>query len=123
MVTGSRSSRRGASSLGCIVSLVLVVACLYYGLNLGRLWFRYFEIKDRMNTVARFGSNQTVEQMTRQLQFDAQDVGLPKDARDFRISKSDRPPSVTVSLEYSEPVDLFLLHRSFVFRPVVTHSF
>src|SRR3989454_6265334 len=33
-------SRRGASSSGCLLSLLLLVAALYYGVNIGEVYFR-----------------------------------------------------------------------------------
>ena len=42
-------SRRGASSLGCLFSLLLFVGALYYGVNIGELFFRYYRLLDEMS--------------------------------------------------------------------------
>ena len=39
-------SRRGASSSGCLLSLLLLVAALYYGVNIGEVYFRYYRLLD-----------------------------------------------------------------------------
>jgi hypothetical protein len=124
MVTDRRRARiRGASTLGCLVSLVLTVGVLYYGITLGRVWWRYKELQNRMETAARFGQTQSVDQITRQLQAEAQDLGIPPEGRRFRITKSDAPASITISTSYTEHVSLPLLDRSFSFHPSVTQKF
>src|SRR5262249_9020892 len=54
MVTGR--SRRGASSLGCLVSLLIFVAALYYGVHIGEVFFRYYRLVDEMDSQARFAT-------------------------------------------------------------------
>jgi hypothetical protein len=119
MVTFRRSRRRGASAVGCLVSLVLAVAVLYYGINLGRLWWRYWEIKDRMRAAARFALNQTDAQLQARLQADAQEIGLPPEGHRFRIQRTRSPATIVIRASYRERVDLPLVHRTFAFHPEV----
>jgi hypothetical protein len=124
MVTGQRNVRaRGASTLGCLLSLVLTVGVVYYGINLGRVWWRYKELQNSMETAARFGQTQSVDQISRQLQAEAQDLGIPPEGRRFKIVKTDAPAAITISTSYTEQVDLPLFKRSFSFRPSVTQKF
>ena len=37
-----RRGRRGASMLGCLVSVVLFLAALYYGVHIGGVYWRYY---------------------------------------------------------------------------------
>ena len=46
-------NRRGTSSLGCLVTLLLFVAALYYGVNIGEVFFRYYRLLDEMQTQAQ----------------------------------------------------------------------
>ena len=115
-------SRRGASSVGCLVTILLLAALVYYGSKLGPIWWRSWKLEDRMKTAARFASTQTVEQINRELQDAAIELGLPAEARKFVIRKTETPPSITISTRYRERVDLPLLHRDFTFNPVVTQG-
>lgn len=115
--------RRGASTGGCLLSIVILVVVLYYGINLGRVWYRYWEIQDRMKVAARYSQNQSNTQILTQLKNDAHDIGLPPGAATFRITRVDHPPSITITTEYREDVDLPLFKRTFVFRPKVFLSF
>ena len=58
MVTGMRpgGGRRGASSTGCLISLLIFVGLLYYGVNIGEVWFRYYQLVDEMKTQARLAA-------------------------------------------------------------------
>jgi len=123
MVNRHRLGRRGVSAIGCVASLLVVLALLFYGINLGRVWWRYWELRDRMKTAARFGVSQSTEQINRQLVADAEDIGLPREAQKFRIQRTEVPASITISTVYSEKVDLPLLKRTFTFRPTVTQRF
>jgi hypothetical protein len=115
-------SRRGTSTLGCLTSVLVLVAIVYYGVNLGEVWWRYWNLKDRMNTAARFAQTQTVDQINRQLQDDVTELALPPEARKFAIKKTESPPSITISTRYRERVELPFLHRDITFHPVVTHK-
>ena len=44
---------RGASSTGCLVSLLIFVAVLYYGVNIGEVYFRYYRLLDEMRSQTR----------------------------------------------------------------------
>jgi hypothetical protein len=92
---------------------------LYYGVNLGRVWWRYWEILDRMKSAARFAITVTVPETLRRLQADADEIGLPPEAKKFKITRSERPPSVTITTEYNEKVELPFFHRTLVFKPSV----
>ena len=123
MVTGRiLGSRRGASTVGCLTSVLVLVAIVYYGINLGEVWWRYYTLKDRMNTAARFALTQTVDQINRQLQNEVTEIGLPSEARKFVIKKTEAPPSITISTQYKERVELPFLHRDITFKPVVSHK-
>lgn len=112
--------RRGASTLGCLFSILITAVILYYGVNLGRVWWRYWEILDRMKSAARFAITQPVPETLRRLQADAEEIGLPAEAKRFQIKRVQAPPSITISTEYHEKVELPFLHRTIAFKPSVT---
>jgi hypothetical protein len=118
-----RNARRGASTGGCLVSILVLMVVLYYGINLGRVWWRYFEIQDRMKMAARYSQNQSDAQIQAQLKADALDIGLPGDAARFRLTRVAHPPSITITTEYHEDIDLPLLKKTLTFRPKVYQSF
>ena len=40
--------RRGASSLGCLVKLALFAVAVYYGVHIGGVYFRFYQLQDDM---------------------------------------------------------------------------
>jgi hypothetical protein len=114
MVTRS-PGRRGASSLGCLVSLVLLAGALYYGVRIGGVYWRFYELQDDMRQEARFAGQLTDEAIRRRLLARADSVlGL---APDFRISRA--PERITIQGDYTETVELPLFKHTFVLRPRV----
>ena len=50
---------RGGSTAGCMFSLLIFVAAIYYGINIGRPWFRYYQLVDEMRVSARLATSLT----------------------------------------------------------------
>jgi hypothetical protein len=111
---------RGGSKLGCLIPLALLVGAVYYGINIGEPWFRYWQIRDRMDVAARHAGIRKDNEIIQLLQDDAVEIGLPEDARGFRIVRKSDPPIIEISMAYAERVDLPLFHRTFLFRPVAS---
>jgi hypothetical protein len=108
-----RLGRRGASALGCLVSLALLAAAAYYGVHVGGVYLRYYELVDDMRQQARFAGQATDDVIETRLL--AQADSLLGQAPDFRISRG--RGQVTIQTEYSETVELPLFKHTFVLRP------
>jgi hypothetical protein len=116
----SRGSRRGASSTGCLVSLLVFVGLLYYGINIGEVWFRYYQFLDEMKTQARLAAALDNETIRRRLQAKAQDLDLPQDAQRIVIARTASPRQIRIESDYSQEVQLPLFRHTFHFRPRAT---
>ncbi|MGE0353150.1 MAG: hypothetical protein AB7Q69_07910 [Gemmatimonadales bacterium] len=117
MVKPRVRNRRGGSTLGCIFSLLVFAAVLYYGVNIGSVYFRYYQLMDTMRTNARLAPSLNDATIRRRLLARVEELGLPDEAQKFTIKRSGRPRTITISTEYSESVDLPLFKHTFVFRP------
>jgi len=117
MVIGRRGNRRGASNIGCLISLVLFVAAIYYGINIGQVWLRYYQLVDEMEVSARLAPSLTDPVIRRRLEAKVDDLKLPPEAAKFTITRSGKPRSITIETQYSETVDLPLFNHTFVFTP------
>jgi hypothetical protein len=112
--------RRGATSMGCLVSLLLFVAALYYGVNIGELYFRYYRLLDEMQSQAQLAPSLDDETIRRRVQAAAQDIGLPPEAQQVRIARRSSPREIVIEAQYSESVDLPFFNHSFTFHPKAT---
>lgn len=117
MVTPKRRSRRGASTTGCLVSLVLFLALVYYAIHLGEPWVRYYQLLDEMRVSARLAPTLNDGVIRRRLEQKVEELGLPPEAKKFQISRTGKPRRIVISTVYSETVTVPLLTYTFHFTP------
>jgi hypothetical protein len=119
MVTAGRASQRGGSTLGCIVSLLIFAAAVYYGVNIGKVWLRYYQLRDEMEISARLAPSLADPVIRRRLEDKVTDLALPDSAKKFIIARTGggRNREITIETVYSERVTLPLFDHEFVFKP------
>src|SRR2546427_11010053 len=99
-----RLSRRGASSSGCLLSLLLLVAALYYGVNIGEVYFRYYRLLDELQTETRIASGLDDGTIRRRIQAAMEDIGLPDSAggRQLPIRRTASPRESGIATRFGE---------------------
>lgn len=112
-----RLGRRGNSTRGCLFSLLLFVAALYYGVHIGEPFYRYYQYRDAMRSAARFAPTLSDDVLVRRILAKAQELDLPPAAHRVSIRRLEQPRRVIISAEYEERVELPFFHRTLVFRP------
>lgn len=117
MVIRWLKSRRGASNAGCLLSLVLFLAAVYYGIHFGQPWVRYYQLLDEMRVSARLAPTLSDGVIRRRLEAKVDELGLPPEAKKFDINRSGKPRRILITTEYSETVDVPLFEHTFVFTP------
>lgn len=116
---GARPSERGGSGMGCLASLVLLAVVGYYGVSFGKVYWRYWELKDRMKVAARSSYTLTDEQIVAQLREDAAEIGIPGAVKGLRVRRMRSPSVIIISTQYSERIDLPLVHRTLELAPKI----
>jgi len=116
VVSPESESRRGAGALGCVVSLLLFSAALYYGVHIGQVYLRYYELTDDMRSQARFAPGLKDDVIYRRLQAQADSI-LPGRHPQFRITRGGSPNRIVIETEYRDYVDLPFFKHTFVLRP------
>jgi hypothetical protein len=111
-----RRSRRGGGGLGCLVSLALFAAALYYGFYIGQIYLRYYQLLDSMRTQARLAPSIDDDVIHRRLAGQADSL-LPGRSPRFKIIRGGHPNRITITTEYTEKLDLPLFRHTFVLRP------
>jgi hypothetical protein len=124
VVTGGagvpRAGLRGASSTGCLFSLLVFVALLYYGVNVGEVFFRYYRLLDEMDSQARIAAGLDNGTITRRIAAAVQEIGLPDSAAHVVVRRTLAPREITITTDYSETVELPLFTHTFDFHPKAT---
>jgi hypothetical protein len=93
--------------------MALFLAAAYYGIRIGGIYWRYYQLLDDMRQQAIFARQNTDDVI--QTRLTAQADSLLGNAPRFRIQRTSR--QVIIDTEYSESVDLPLLKKTFVLRP------
>ena len=115
-----RLGHRGASSTGCLFSLLAFVAVLYYGVNIGEVYLRYYRLLDEMRTQAALATALDDETIRRRVQTAAHDIGLPQEAQRVIIVRRASPRQIVIETQYRETVSLPLFNHTFTFHPKAT---
>jgi hypothetical protein len=111
-------TRRGASSSGCLLSLLIFVAVLYYGVNVGEVFFRYYRLLDEMQTQTRVAAALDDGTIRRRVQAAVEEIGLPEAAgTNLVIRRTAYPRQIVIETRYSESVSLPFFNHSFSFNP------
>jgi hypothetical protein len=113
MVTLGRS-RHGASTLGCLFSLALFIAALYYGVHIGEVYLRYYRLLDAMRYQAQLAPSIKDNAVIDRRLVATADSLLGQTPR-FRIDRG--PRRITIETEYSDRVELPFFKHTFVLHP------
>jgi hypothetical protein len=93
--------------------MALFLAVAYYGIHVGGIYWRYYQLMDDMRQQAIFARQNTDDVI--QTRLTAQADSLLGNAPRFRIQRTNS--RVIIDTEYSESVDLPLLKRTFTLHP------
>jgi hypothetical protein len=100
--------------MGCLFSLVLFAAALYYGVHIGEVYLRYYRLLDAMRFQAQIAPTIPDNGVINRRLTAAADSILGKTPR-FRIERNAR--RITIQTEYSERVELPFFKHTFLLRP------
>jgi hypothetical protein len=107
----------GRASLGCLFSLLLLSAALYFAVNVGEVYWRRYRFEDAMRQEARFAEMKTDQAIARRLASVAESLGIPDEGRRVRIRRDDRARRIHIAADYAERVELPGFVRTFAFAP------
>jgi hypothetical protein len=96
-------NRNGATKLGCLFSLMIVAAILYFGVNIGTHYWRYVEYRDRMQTEVRYGSHKPDSLIVARLRAVADSLGLPDAAKNVSVRRANKV--LFINADYYEHVE------------------
>lgn len=107
--------RSGRSSLGCLVTLMIIAAIGYFGFNAGEVYLRFFEFQDAMKQEVRFAAHNSDAVILRHLVARVDSLGLPESAGEVTIQRDGR--HIEMESEYYDHIELPLYVREVRFNP------
>lgn len=114
-------NRRGATTLGCLLTALLFAAGGYFGLKVAQVYWNFYQYEDTMKQHIRFAETLTDRQLYDRVVAKADSLGLPEDAREVSVERVGR--HITISAEYVVLVELPLHNRTFHFTPRAEHDY
>jgi hypothetical protein len=113
--------RRGLSSLGCLVMLLLVAVVCYFGVPIGEHFFRFYDYQDTMRQEARLAGIRTDTLILRHLRAKADSLDLPPEASDVTIRRDGK--HIEIESEYFVHLMLPATVRDKRFNPRASAEF
>lgn len=107
--------RHGRTTLGCLVMLLLGAAGIYFGVNIGEVYFRFYQYQDEMRQEVRFAAHNGDDVILRHLRARVDSLGLPEAAAEVTIQRDGR--HIEMESEYYEHVELPLYVREVHLNP------
>ena len=79
--------RRGASSMSCLFRLLIVAAVIYFGVNIGGAYWRFYQFQDDMRQIVAFAPHTSNEAVIAKLRASADSLNLPPEAGQISIRR------------------------------------
>lgn len=104
--------RQGASTLGCLVPLLLVALVIYLGRDFGAAYVRYYRFQDAMAQDVRYVGERSEDSIVSHLRLVADSLDLPAGARSVRLAHT--PKGLLVWSDYDEDINLPFNHEKVI---------
>ena len=111
----------GKANLGCLAFLLIAAATLYFGVNAGRVYWRFYEYEDAMKQEARFSPSNSNEVIVARLRAKADSLDLPDAAKRVHIRRERH--QIYIWTEYFDTIELPGYVREVSFEPHVERAF
>lgn len=116
------TARRGAGSLGCLFTLLIIAAVAYFGIPIGEAFFRYYRFEDAIRQSARFARINSDQAIVTRLRAVADSLELPDEAKQIRIRRTGSN-RISISTQYAEEFVLPGTVREHIFQPTVEGTY
>src|SRR5689334_1571919 len=100
------TSRSGRSALGCLFTLLVIAALVYFGVNLGGAYWRFYQYTDAMKQEIHFNGAAPDSVLLKSVWAHADSLGLPEEAQEISISREPKAHSIRMAADYNERVEM-----------------
>lgn len=103
MVTGA-VHRDGKSRLGCLLTVAVLGAIVYFGWGVAQVYLRFYEFQDDMAQEVRFAARTPDDTIILTLRAKADSLGLPDDAQRVKVKRKGH--QIWIWADYVETIEL-----------------
>jgi hypothetical protein len=115
----TRSRECGGAKLNLFLTLVVLAAMGISAVKIVPPYVNNYELQDSMRTEAEFAESgypkKTPDDVRQDVLKKAQDLGIPAGPQDIQLDMANG--NVSISLDYSIPVDLYVYQLTLQFHP------
>lgn len=117
MPSVQRHGEKGGSKLKTLFVLAIFAAMAFAAVKIVPIYVTNYQLQDSMQEEATYASvnRKSADQIRTELQKRLQDLGLTVDDKSIQVSSESG--NVTISLEYTVPVDLTVYQLQLHFHP------
>lgn len=101
--------------MGCLLTLLILAATVYFGVNAGEVYFRFYQFQDAMKQEVRFAAHNSNAVILRRLRIQADSLGLPEAAGVVTLQRDGR--HIEMESDYYENIELPGMVREVHFNP------
>jgi hypothetical protein len=95
--------------------LLLIAIAMYFGVNVGEAYWRFYEFQDAMNQEVRFARQIPDDRIKLHLSALADSLGLPEEAAEITVERTNT--DISVRATYSERFQFPIFAREIRFTP------
>lgn len=116
-LTQRRPGERGAGKLKAIVVTVIIAFLILVAVRTVPPYVAEYQLSDKMDETARFAvvNGYNAQQIQDTIYKEVQDLEIPVNKEDIKVQAS--RAKVTISVDYTVPVDLLVYHTELHFTP------
>jgi hypothetical protein len=115
MMRGRGRRNSGGVRLGCLLTMAVVGALIYYGTSIGQMYMRFYRFEDAFKQEVKFAGKRSDEDIKDHLRALADTLELPPDARSIYLKR--KQDHITLWDEYYYHIELPFYSRDFYFNP------
>ena len=115
-------NRGGRGKLGCLMSLLVFAAVIYFAADVGEVYWRYYRFNDAVQREAQYGSARTNDEIRGRLIAYADSLGLPDEAS-RRLDVRRSANRLVIETEYHDSIKVSFYKRTVRFTPSADHRF
>jgi hypothetical protein len=110
------TARGGRGKLGCLLLLLVLASVIYFGADVGEVYWRYYRFNDAVQQEAQYGTSRTDDEIRLRLVALIDSLGLPEEASK-RLEVRRSANRLVIQTAYTEHIDVPLYKRDLRFTP------
>lgn len=113
---------RGGATRSFLLTIIIVAALIFFGVEIIPPYFANYQLQDSIETEARFaaGNNKNQQDILSDVMWKIKDLGIPAQAKDVHVTMVQ--DVVTISINYSVPINLRVYQFTLQFHPHADNS-